>query len=143
VCRLGLGHKLRIVSGPEEIGALAAIIGRQTLDLNLYAAFLQGTLAGLLPPEYVTVERSRSLLRRGQSIIAVSVRLGEHRFVLRRDVASGPRASIAHEVGGIVLGTQAVPIVEWVDRLAAALGELARDNAEAAAVLARLTSYEI
>jgi hypothetical protein len=133
------------MSRPEEISVLAAIIGRQTLDLNLYASFLQGTLAGALPADYITVERRRSLLRRGQQpIVAVSVRLGAHRFVLRRDsAAAAPQASVAHEVGGIVLRTEAVPLAEWADQLAAALSELARSNAEAAAALARLTSYQI
>jgi hypothetical protein len=133
------------VSQPEQISALAAIIGRQTLDLNLYASFLQGTLAGALPADYVRVERRRSLLRAGQQpIVAVSVRLGEYRFVLRRDsVTAAPQASVAHEVGGIVLRTEPVPLAAWADRLAAALSELARDNADAAAALARLTSYQI
>jgi hypothetical protein len=133
------------VAEPEQISALAAIIGRQTLDLNLYASFLQGMLAGALPADYVRVERSRSLLRRGQQrIVAVSVRLGEHRFVLRRDsAAAAPQASVAHEVAGIVLRTETVPLAEWAGRLAAALSDLARDNAEAAAALARLTFYQI
>jgi hypothetical protein len=133
------------VSQPEEISALAAIIGQQTLDLNLYVSFLQGTLAGALPADYVQIERRRALRRRGrQPIVAVSVRLGEHRFVLRRDsAAAAPQASVAHEVGGVVLRTETIPLAEWVDRLAAALNQLARDNAEAAAVLARLTSYQI
>jgi hypothetical protein len=94
------------VSQPEEISALAAIIGQQTLDLNLYVSFLQGTLAGALPADYVQIERRRALRRRGrQPIVAVSVRLGEHRFVLRRDsAAAAPQASVAHEVGASCCG---------------------------------------
>jgi hypothetical protein len=124
---------------------LAAVVARQTLDLNVYAGFLLETLSGALPAEYVTVERSRSLRRRRDvPVVAVSVSLGEQRFTLRRASPTAvPEPSISHEVGGITLKSEAVGLAEWAHRLAAALADLAARNADAAAALARITSMEV
>jgi hypothetical protein len=129
----------------DDVQILAAVVGRQTLDLNVYAGFLLYTLSGALPPEYVTVERSRSLLRRKDApVVAVSVSLGEQRFTLRRASATArPEPSVGHEVGGIVLKSEPLALDEWTRRLAAALAELAARNDAAAAALARITSMEV
>jgi hypothetical protein len=128
----------------ENVHVLAALVGRQALDLNVYADFLLNTLSGALPPEFVTVQRARSLLRRREDVLAVSVSLGEQRFTLRR---ASPMAraepSIGHEVGGIVLKSEPVTLDDWTKRLAAALAELAARNDDAAATLARITSMEV
>jgi hypothetical protein len=130
----------------DEVAVLAAVVGRQTLDLNVYAAFLLESLSGALPAQYVSVERSRSLFRRRDDapVIAASVSLGEQRFTLRRASATAPpEPSIGHVVGGIVLRSEPVALHEWTQRLAAALSELAAGNAESAAALARITSMEV
>lgn len=128
-----------------DLSTLAATVGRQALDLNVYAGFLQAALAGSLPAEYLSVERARSLFRRGdQPITAVSVTLGEYRYRLERSSpTSPPRSTITHHVGGIDLRTEPVPLAEWSGRIAAALADLARTNADTAAVLARVTSYDV
>jgi hypothetical protein len=128
-----------------ELDQLAAVVARQTLDLNVYAGFLLETLSGALPAEYVTVQRSRSLWHRQDApVVAVSVSLGEERFTLRRASPTAvPEPSISHEVGGITLRSEAVALSEWAHRLAAALAELAARNADAAAALARITSMEV
>jgi hypothetical protein len=124
---------------------LAAVLARQTLDLNVYAGFLLEALSGALPAEYVTVQRSRSLWRRRDApIVAVAVLLGDQRFTLRRaSPTARPEPSISHEVGGITLRSDVVPLDEWAHRLAAALAELAGRNADAAVALARITSMEV
>jgi hypothetical protein len=129
----------------DEVSVLAAVVGRQTLDLNVYAAFLLDTLSDALPAEYVTVDRARSMFRRRDApVVAVSVSLGERRFILRRASATArPEPSVAHEVGGIVLKSEPVGLDEWTRRLAAALAELAAGNADSAAALARITSMEV
>lgn len=129
----------------SDIEVLAAVVGRQTLDLNVYAAFLLETLSDALPAEYVAVERARSVFRRRDApVVAVSVSLGEQRYTLRRASATArPEPSIGHEVGGIVLKSEPVGLDEWARRLAAALAELAAGNADSAAALARITSMEV
>ncbi|HEY3086583.1 MAG TPA: hypothetical protein VGJ59_00780 [Jatrophihabitantaceae bacterium] len=130
---------------PGRLDELAAVVARQTLDLNVYAGFLLDTLGDALPAEYVMVQRSGSLWRRRDApIVAVSVSLGEQRFTLRRaSVTAVPEPSISHQVGGITLKSEVVALSEWAHRLAAGLAELAARNADAAAALARITSMEV
>jgi hypothetical protein len=139
------------MSGDERSGAhggldvLAAVVARQTLDLNVYAAFLLETLSGALPADYVTVQRAGSRWRRRDTpVVAVSVSLGEQRFTLRRaSPTARPEPSIGHVVGGITLKSEPVALSEWAQRLAAALAALAGRDADAAAALARITSMEV
>jgi hypothetical protein len=131
----------------QDLSALAAVVSRQSLDLNVYAGFLLESLVGALPPEQVTVMRKRSRFGRGKEdapVLSVAVRLGERRFVLQRPSSTRlPQASIAHEVGGIVLNSEPMSLADWSAQLAVALGELARQNVEAAAALARITSFTV
>jgi hypothetical protein len=132
---------------PDEVAGLAAVVSRQSLDLNTYAAFLLNSLDGALPPELIDVRRKTSLFGRTKPdapILCVTVRLGERRFVLQRpDPTRMPSASISHEVGGIVLRTESVALDAWSGQLATALAEFARTNAATAAALARITSFDV
>jgi hypothetical protein len=132
----------------QEIGVLAAIVSRQSLDLNVYAGFLVHALAGSLPPDYLIVKRKSSLTGRlrGQPapVVSVAVRLGDQRFVLQRPSLTGPpQCSIAHEVGGIVLKTEPTTLDEWSRQLASALAALARSNVATAAALAQITRLDV
>ena len=132
---------------PEDVPSLAALVSRQSLDLNTYAAFLINSLDGALPPELISVQRKSSLFGRVKPdapILCVTVRLGEQRFVLQRpDPTRMPAASVSHEVGGIVLRTESVPLEAWSGQLAAALADFARTNQATAEALARLTSFDV
>ena len=123
---------------------LATELRRHSGDLSLYSGFLLTTLSAALPPEMVEVERKGRLLGRlrGQDapVVAVTVRLGDQGFTLRRDAVGGqPVATVRHESGGIALRTDSVGLDEWSRRLAAALGTYAERNAAAAEALARFT----
>jgi hypothetical protein len=131
---------------PDPVAPLAALVSRQSLDLNLYAGFLLNALDGALPADVVSVTRKKALFGRTKSdapILCVTVTLDDERFVLERpDPSAAPKASVGHVVGGIVLKTESVPLGRWSDRLARALTELAGRNAESAAALQRLTGFE-
>ena len=120
---------------------LAASLRTHTADLALYAGFLVNTLAEALPPDMIEVERKNGLLRRGDGpVLAVSVRVGDRRFTLRRKSVGSPvRALVAHESRGIVLNTSEVGIDAWSGALAAALTSYASHHAEAAELLRRIT----
>ena len=131
-----------------EIAGLAAAVSQQAADLKVYAGFLFAALDGALPPEYLTVERRSSIggrLRgREPEVVAVSVRLGENLFVLRRAAVGAPvSSSIAHQVNGIVLSRQDVPLAAWSQALAAALTQLAQHNSSIEAALKRLTDFTV
>jgi hypothetical protein len=132
---------------PEDVPSLAAVVSRQSLDLNTYAAFLINSLDGALPSELINIQRKSSMFGRSKPdapILCITVRLGEQRFVLQRpDPARMPVASVSHEVGGIVLRTETTPLDHWSQQLAAALAEYARTNQATAAALARITSFEV
>ncbi|MGX7680917.1 hypothetical protein ACSMXN_18680 [Jatrophihabitans sp. DSM 45814] len=131
-----------------ELQALAAAVSQQAADLNVYAGFLFSALDGALPAEYLKVERRSSMVGRLRGrepeVVAVSVRLGENLFSLRRDsVGAATESTIAHEVNGIVLSRQAVPLPQWSQALAVALEKVAREHAGTAAALQRLTSFTV
>ena len=76
--------------------------------------------------------------------VAVSVRLGDQKFSLRRDRVGAPtQSTISHEVGGIVLSTAQVPLAEWSEQLTRALYQLAQHNVGAATALQRLSSFTV
>jgi hypothetical protein len=105
-----------------------------------YARVLTGTPADALPHGSVTVEHERGLgdrLRgRDGHPTRVVVRLGERTLSL----AGGgrPVAEIHHEVRGVVLSRDQVPLDVWVETPARGLVAQADADARAAAALRRL-----
>jgi hypothetical protein len=112
-------------------------------DVAVYARVLTKSLGEALPPEYVTVERERSMSDRMRGrpgeISKIVVRLGDQLMTLA--VRNGkPTAEICREVRGVVLSRQNVPLQQWADALASALVVHAESNAQAAAALRRLVT---
>ncbi len=126
---------------PEDrVEILAAALRSDAQDLSLYAGFLLNSLSLALPPDYVTVERKKSMrerMRGGEGeVISTTVRLGDRSFTLaRKAVGAQPIASVAHQVNGIVLSTTVVPLDAWSRQVAAALVEQAGESRQAAAAL--------
>lgn len=110
-------------------------------DAAIYASVLTKSLSEALPPEYVTVERERSMADRMRGrpgeVSKVAVRLGDQ--VMTLAVKNGrPTAEICREVRGVVLSRQAVPVSQWATALASALMSHAESSAQAAEALRRL-----
>jgi hypothetical protein len=110
-------------------------------DAALYASVLTKSLSEALPPDYVTVERERSVSDRMRGrpgeISKVAVRLGDQ--VMTLAVKNGqPAAEICREVRGVVLSRQSVPLQQWAAALASALVSHAESSAQAAEALRRL-----
>ncbi|WP_439657754.1 hypothetical protein ACSHWB_38975 [Lentzea sp. HUAS TT2] len=120
---------------------LAAGLRACSADLALYAGFMVNTLSEALPPDMVEVRRKNGVLRRGNgAVLAVTVRVGDRRFTLRREaVGAEVGAQIVHESRGIVLSTSEVRIDAWSRELAGALTSYAAHHAEAAELLRRIT----
>ncbi|HWF81211.1 MAG TPA: hypothetical protein VN695_11565 [Streptosporangiaceae bacterium] len=120
-----------------------AALRADSTDIAIYAKVLTESLGDSLPPGCVTVERSRSMADRVQNrpgtVTKVSVKLGEKSMTLgtRR---GAPVAEICHEVRGIVLSRNEVPIAEWAAELARGLVAHAEKNARAATALRRLVA---
>jgi hypothetical protein len=122
---------------------VTAALRLDSADTAIYASVLTKSLSEALPPEYVTVERERSMSDRMRGrpgeVSRVEVRLGDQ--VMTLAVKNGrPVAEICREVRGIVLSRNVVPIAEWAAELARGLVEHAEQNAEAATALRRLVA---
>ena len=130
-----------------DLAVLAAIVGRQSADLSVYADFLVTSLAGALPPEQVTVERERGRFGRVKddgAVLSVALRLGDRSYGLHRAKPTSPiTPTVIHEVGGVVLSTKTIGLDEWSRAVAAGLGALSEANADAAEALARLTRFTV
>jgi hypothetical protein len=122
---------------------VTAALRADSTDIAIYARVLTESLGDSLPPGCVTVERSRSMSDRVQNrpgtVTKIAIRLGEQTMTL--GVQRGaPVAEICHEVRGIVLSRNVVPIGEWAAELARGLVAHAEQNAAAATALRRLVA---
>ena len=129
-----------------DMQLLAAQLRKHSDDLSMYAGFLLNVLSAALPGEIVAVEREGKIKARlnGRSepaVLAVSVRLGDRHYDLRRSEFGRPlAATIKHASGGVVMSTKTVTIEEWSQAMAEELARVANTNAAAASVLQRLTT---
>ncbi len=128
---------------PLSLEMVTAAFRMDSADVAVYARVLTKSLSEALPPEYVTVERERSMSDRMRGrpgeISKVAVRLGDQLMTLA--VRNGkPTAEICREVRGVVLSRQNVPLQQWAGVLASALVVHAESNAQAAAALRRLVT---
>ena len=124
---------------PLSLEMVTAALRMDSADVAVYASVLTKSLSEALPPEYVTVERERSMSDRMRGrpgeISKVTVRLGDQ--VMTLAVRNGkPVAEICREVRGVVLSRQNVPLQQW----ASALVVHAESNAQAAEALRRLVT---
>jgi len=126
-----------------DVAKLAAALRSDADDLSLYAGFLLNTLSQALPAELIDIDRERSLRDRMQGkegrITGVHVHLGDWRFSLQRPSVGAPAEAIAgHEVNGIVLATERLPLDTWSTRLSQELLRRAHADSAAAASLGAL-----
>jgi hypothetical protein len=142
---LPTGGILEDVTDPADdalsLEMVTAALRLDSADAALYASVLANSLCEALPPDYVTVERERSMSDRMRGrpgeISKVAVRLGDQ--VMTLAVKNGrPAAEICREVRGVVLTRKTVPVQEWAGALASALMSHAESNAKAAEALRRL-----
>jgi hypothetical protein len=126
-----------------SLDMVAAALRADSSDIAIYASVLTESLGESLPPGTVSVERTRSMSDRVQNrpgtVTKVSVRLGEKTMTLGMH-RGAPVAEICHEVRGIVLSRQAVPVADWTAELARGLVAHAEQNAAAAVALRRLVA---
>jgi hypothetical protein len=128
---------------PLSLEMVTAALRMDSADVVVYARVLTKSLSEALPPEYVTVERERSMSDRMRGrpgeISKVAVRLGDQLMTLA--VRNGrPTAEICREVRGVVLSRQNVPLQQWAGALASALVVHAESSALAAEALRRLVT---
>lgn len=120
-----------------------AALRADSSDIAIYAKVLTESLGDSLPPGCVTIERNRSMSDRARNrpgtVTKVSVKLGEKSMTLGTH-RGAPVAEICHEVRGIVLSRNQVPIAEWAAELAKGLVEHAEQNAQAATALRKLVA---
>lgn len=129
---------------PDEALSLemvTAALRADSADAAVYARVLTQSLSEALPPEYVTIERERSMSDRMHGrpgeVSRIVVRLGDK--VMSLTVAKGrPVAEICREVRGVVLARENVPLQQWASALASALVAHAESNAKAAEALRRM-----
>ena len=130
-----------------DLTLLAAVVSRQSADLSVYAEFLVNSLAGALPPDQLVVKRKRGFLGRTDDdspVLSVALRIDDTTYQLARKKPTATAvATVAHTVGGIVLSTRTVPLVEWSQQVAVALSALSESNADAAVALAKITRFTV
>ena len=126
-----------------SLDMVTAALRADSADVAIYARVLTESLGDSLPPGCVTIERDRSMSDRMHgrpgSVSKITVRLGEQVMTLAIE-RGAPAAEVCHEVRGVVLSRQPVPLAEWAAELARALLLYAERNADAARALRRLVA---
>lgn len=122
---------------------LSAAVRNAAGDLAVYTSVLLDDLKDALPADNVMVERQTSMRQRVSgkpgTVVAVSLRIGQRQFTLRRSGSGGlPTATVDHVVGGVVLQSSAVDVDSWSQDLAAALKVEAEKSERSRAALQRL-----
>jgi hypothetical protein len=129
---------------PDDAPSLemvTAALRMDSVDVAIYARVLTQSLSEALPPDYVTVERERSMSDRMRGrpgeISKLVVKIGDQ--VMTLAVKNGqPVAEVCRQVRGVVLSRDTVPLQQWADSLANALVAHAETNAQAAEALRRM-----
>jgi hypothetical protein len=117
---------------PLRLDVFAAMLHRQAADAGELLEFLADRLATALP-EAVTVAH-RGPFGTGR-VTGVRIGLPAAEFELRRLPVGSLAATEGRVVGGIVLRRDPVTVDVWIDDVAAALADLARQSEAAAYAL--------
>lgn len=136
VCRYCRAETDPKQAGVASLAELAQTLGSGVDALESSLPRLVAALQAALPGE-VMVEHESGLLRRQPRLRSVTARVGDHRFRLARE---GGRfvAAVDHEVRGVVLKHDQVPLGDWLLLLGQRLRDLAAEARAIQPALARL-----
>jgi hypothetical protein len=127
-----------------SLDMLTAALRADSSDIAIYAQVLTESLGDALPPDCVTVDRSRSasdrMKGRPGTVTKITVRLGDQIMTLERLKGGAPAAEVSRQVRGVVLSRQPVQVGEWAAELARALVRHGQQNAATAEALRRLVA---
>jgi hypothetical protein len=124
------------LSEPLQVEMLAASLRADTTDLKAFMEALAAKLEGSLPNQ-TTVVRHSSLFSREHPVKEITVTLGDYQYRISRERQGPLMTQRAKIVRGIVLKTEQLPMMQWIDELAAALAQEAAQSAQARAALER------
>jgi hypothetical protein len=123
---------------PQGFDMLAASLRADTADLPSFLEALAAKLADALPG-MVTVKRSGGLFAKSHPVAQIDVSLDDRRYTASvRGLMV--ETSIAHEVRGVRLSGDSVPLDEWITQMGAGLDAYAQRSAMGSAALRRLLS---
>ena len=126
-----------------SLDMVTAALRADSADVAIYARVLTESLGDALPAGWVTIERDRTasdrMRGRPGQVVKITVRMGD--LIMTLSVKRGvPVAEICHEVRGVVLSRQPVPVSTWAQELARALVAHAEQNADTAQALRKLVA---
>jgi len=120
------------VPAPLRLDVFATVLHRQAVDAGELLEFLADRLANALPEAVKVAHRGPFGTGR---VTGVRISLPAAEFELRRLPVGTLAATEGHVVGAIVLRRDPVAVDRWIDDLAAALADLARQSESAAYAL--------
>ena len=124
-----------------DLQLVATMLAAQGQDLASLTRLLAETLAGVLPPDMVRIERDRSLGDRmaGRPGRPVSVEInGAAGDFALTDRSGRVVGEFRRTVNGVVISRRAIGVPEWLELLATELQTWAAADAGARAALGRL-----
>jgi hypothetical protein len=121
-----------------DFDVVAASLRADAGDTRALAEALAVRLEGALPAHTRVDRRSKRFLSREKAVRRIEVSVGEARYSLALDDRGGVEAVRAHEVRGIVLKNEPLPLDAWLDAMARDLTEMAQASEQGRLALERL-----
>ena len=108
----------------------AAQLRQSAHNQSAYLEALATRLQAALPSGTVQVTRSFSILSKRRPIKTIVVTIGDNEYLLNFEKSMGIQTAIGNVVRGVVLKTETVPFVEWLQRLTTAIQKYAAVHGE-------------
>ena len=121
-----------------DFDIVAASLRADATDTRALVEALAVKLEIALPAQTRVQRRSKGLLSRTKQVRRVEVDCGEARYAVDVDERGAAQAVRAHEVRGIVLKNEPLPLEAWIDALARDLTALAESSEQGRLALERL-----
>jgi hypothetical protein len=126
------------LTDPADFEMVAATLRADSADLPTFVEVLAGKLEGALPGRVQVERHSRKLLSHDKVVRAITVDLGDMRYLLTSNGAGVVETRRAKAVRGIVLKTEQLELAPWIEAMARDLSVQAASSEQARAALERL-----
>jgi hypothetical protein len=121
---------------PMRVELFAASMRASYTDVQAFLEALAVKFEGALP-SHTKVIRHRGLFSHEHPVKEIVVMLGDYHYRIGRERQGPLVAQCSHVVHGITLGSEQIPVEQWIDEVAEALAQLAAQSSLANAALTR------
>jgi hypothetical protein len=121
---------------PMRVEMFAASMRAGYSDVGAFLEALAAKFEGALPT-HTRVSRHSSMFSREHPVKELVIMLGDYHYRIGRERQGPLAAQRSHVVRGIALGTEQLPVEQWIEEVAESLAQLAAQSSVDYAALSR------